>query len=976
MYKANFFRLILLVNLLLASDAMAQLLPVWTNTLTNLGDNADRFNKIASDNNGSFIAVGYTLHGGDYRDFLIVKYNALGDTVWTQRFNGIGDGNDEAVDIVCDFLGNSYVTGYSDGGNSNDDILTVAIDASGSLIWSGIYNYALASEDDVPVGIEFDFNTGNVYVAGSSEQLFAGNTNRDYVIIQYSNAGIQNWVQRFDRVSGGRDEVLDLTVDPAGNCIVTGRSSNGSDDDYVTRKYSAAGSLVWSQIFDRGNGDDRATAITADIDANIIVTGRSENSDGDDDYYTIKYNSGGTVRWQKVYAGPSSGNDRALCIASDFNKGIYISGQSDTDPSAITDYDIVSLKYDSSGNLQFTRFDVGAAQQDDIPSRITVDINNNLYITGKSDVDPSTATNNDFITVMYDASGVRQWSNTFNGTRNASDIASDVIVDFAGNIVLVGGVENLGSQKDGALIEYDATGATVFNKSFNGQGDFEVQYRSVVADLTGNVYAVGFIFNEDDSKNCLITKFDPAGSTVWTKQYNGENDDDDEFEALAQDGNGFIYATGYCKVGGQKSNYITIKYDPNTGDTIWTRQYNFTANQADRAVDIIINNANEIFVTGYSDSNPNDTLSNNDVVTICYNAAGATIWSQRFDGTGTLRDEPAEMIFDNAGNIIITGRTENVQNDDYLVLKYSTNGVIQSGFPASFNSPFSNDDRALAVAVDANDNIYITGYTQTGSGAASEDVITVKYSPAGVAEWNVYFDQGGNDRGVDITTDINGNIYITGYTDNDIDPLASNYNMFLISYNNTGGVNWDEFYDGTPSQDDYAVAVHMDNVNRVVLTGYTETGSGPYHNDIMSLIYEAGGSLVYTARFDATGNDDEARVNLCTNTGSLFIGGFSEDAIGQRQSLMMKYDLPQGINQLITQDLFFYPNPSSDLITLNIENEQEQNYEVFDLAGHVVLKGCLNNRQQVDIRNLAPGLYTIRIISNQSVWSGSLSVVR
>jgi hypothetical protein len=66
---------------------------------------------------------------------------------------------------------------------------------------------------------------------------------------------------------------------------------------------------------------------------------------------------------------------------------------------------------------------------------------------------------------------------------------------------------------------------------------------------------------------------------------NGTNDDDDELNSIAYDGNGALYACGYTKTSGQKSNYITMKLNLNL-DTLWIRTYNFTPNQSDKAVSL------------------------------------------------------------------------------------------------------------------------------------------------------------------------------------------------------------------------------------------------------------------------------------------------------------------------------------------------------------------------------------------------------
>jgi hypothetical protein len=79
-------------------------------------------------------------------------------------------------------------------------------------------------------------------------------------------------------------------MDSSNNVIVTGYSSNGTNYDYATIKYSGAGVPLWTNRYNGpGNGDDEASAVAVDHSGNVIVTGYSYGSGSGDDYATIKY---------------------------------------------------------------------------------------------------------------------------------------------------------------------------------------------------------------------------------------------------------------------------------------------------------------------------------------------------------------------------------------------------------------------------------------------------------------------------------------------------------------------------------------------------------------------------------------------------------------------------------------------------------------------------------------------------------------
>ncbi len=58
-------------------------------------------------------------------NYFTVKYNTLGDSLWSQIYNGTGNAFDAAFDLAVDNLGNIYVTGTSSGGGANDDLVTL-----------------------------------------------------------------------------------------------------------------------------------------------------------------------------------------------------------------------------------------------------------------------------------------------------------------------------------------------------------------------------------------------------------------------------------------------------------------------------------------------------------------------------------------------------------------------------------------------------------------------------------------------------------------------------------------------------------------------------------------------------------------------------------------------------------------------------------------------------------------------------------
>ena len=270
--------------LVLQQAVSAQPSAEWVFHYNGEGDYTDRFTCMASDAAGNIYAGGSSVNIGTDRDFLVQKSDADGNIIWRTMTGAAGNGPDEVTAIWVDGSQNVYVTGFGKSQDAGNDFLTIKYDPNGVLTWSAVYNYDVANAYDQPNSIALD-QEGNVIVTGQSDSDPGPLTKDDYLTIKYSSTGSQVWIQRYNGLGDGTDRAVKVVTDNNNNIYVTGRSYNGSFDDYVTIKYNAAGTQQWLKYGDR-NFTDRATAMAIDANANIYVTGWSSNG-SNDDFYTI-----------------------------------------------------------------------------------------------------------------------------------------------------------------------------------------------------------------------------------------------------------------------------------------------------------------------------------------------------------------------------------------------------------------------------------------------------------------------------------------------------------------------------------------------------------------------------------------------------------------------------------------------------------------------------------------------------------------
>lgn len=957
----------------------SQVAQQWLNRYNGFGDFSDKWNAISLDNTGNIYLTGSSMITGNNTDLITAKLNSNGDTLWLRSFDGNNSG-DKGSGIKVDVSGNVYVVGTINNGNTNNDIITIKYNSAGDTLWTRLYNNTSVNQDESGIALAIDAS-GNVYVTGSADSDLSAGVNDNYVTIKYNSSGVQQWVQTFDGTGNLGDIPVGVGVDNNGNVYVSGKSFNGVDDDYVTIKYNSLGLQTWLQAYN-GIANDRPAAMQTDPLGNTYVTGRSKSTN--DDYYTIAYNSSGGTLWTAVYDGTGAGNDRPLALTYDASGNVYVTGQSDVDVTpTTTNYDYLTVKYDLNGTLLWTKNYNGLGNNNDIPSDITVDVNGNVYVTGKADVDASTIVNNDYATVRYNSSGVQQWVKTYNGTSNLSDVANAIAVDALGNCIVTGGSLENSSQKDGTTIKYNLTGIQQWVKNYNGLGDNSDNGSAIAAEASGNVYVAGYTFGNGTDRDICVMKINPIGDTAWVKKYDGSASKADQANAIAVDASANVYITGYAKNTLTGNDYITIKYN-SIGDTLWTKKYNGTGNGTDKATALFVDGAGNAYVTGYSDSDPS-LASNDNYLTVKYNSAGTQLWASSYNSNINGSDRATGIVVDAIGNVFVTGKSFNGTNYDIITVKYNSSGIQQNSVTYSGGN---GDDIPNAIAIDASANIYITGQSATAN--LFDDCTTLKYNSSLTQTWVQTFNGIGNknDRAYAIAVDGTGNVYVVGESDSITSQFMKNYDCLTIKYNSTGAQQWVKTYNGQSNTNDAAAAIALDASGNIYVTGQSENGTSTVPNkDYITIKYNALGDTVWTSIYNGTGNGADGANAIAVVGSSVYVTGGSVGINSQKDILTLKFDtMPLSIvsskKQKIVMEIA--PNPFSNSTTISFINPSEArlfSFEMYNVHGqkmdalHSI--NIINKKVEIKLNrnNLPGGIYFYKVSSeNKLIDSGKVIV--
>ena len=280
------------------------------------------------------------------------------------------------------------------------------------------------ANEDVGHSIAVD-GSGNVYVIGKTGSSGVFNV----LIAKYNSSGIIQWQRTLGGV--GSDQGWGIAVDGSGNVYITGetQSSGAGGPDALIAKYDAAtGTRIWQRTLG-GVGSDVGYDIAVDGSGNVYVSGYTTSSGaGSADVLIAKYNTSGTIQWQRTLGGVNS--DYGTGIAVDGSGNVYITGF--TLSSGEANGNVLIAKYDTSGTIQWQRTLGGAGF--DSGYGIAVDGSGNVYITGRTD--SSNAGSYDVLIAKYDTNGGRIWQRTLGVA--GQDYVYGIAVDSSGNVYITG----------------------------------------------------------------------------------------------------------------------------------------------------------------------------------------------------------------------------------------------------------------------------------------------------------------------------------------------------------------------------------------------------------------------------------------------------------------------------------------------------------------------------------------------------------
>ena len=449
----------------------------------------------------------------------------------------------------------------------------------------------------------------------------------------------------------------------------------------------------------------------------------------------------------------------------------------------------------------------------------------------------------------------------------------------------------------------------------------------------------------------FIVKTDNLGKVLYTQTFGSTGED----VALSVDTDleGNVYVTGYftgeLTILGE--TYIAEGWDSyilkldNEGNMI--DFFRFQNVSSDIGYGLSVDNENNILVTGwfqetinFSESLSLTSYGGSDIFVAKFSADLTPLWAKHA-GTESI-EYGYKLSTDEANNIYVTGVAGMNTNFDGMLLsnsgvfvaKYNTNGEIQklgNNTGSGVNSISVSPDGSGFITGRLTGSAYFNGENDTlvNSVNGTDDVYVAKFNNNCEWLWVRLGAGEGSNKGRACNADANGNVYVTGSFNAQIDfnswKLTANEgadDIFVAKYSSDGALQ--HLYAAGGEFSDIPTAI-CNNADTVYITGW--------YNGTTSF-----GDFDLTSITGADLNFFNAALELTTT----------------------------GINETENNSTFsITPNPARDFVNVNFSEQEvfgNGTYKIVDVNGRTVLGGdCKTNSFSVNINTLPQGVYFILI---------------
>jgi uncharacterized delta-60 repeat protein len=753
--------------------------------------------------------------------------------------------------ILTGDVGGDGNTAYAVGVQSDGKILVAVVNSPNSglvLPYITVVRYLADGNFDNSFdgdGISAQLGFGNHIASGVSMAIQSdgkivvtatvlGPSSNDFLVGRYNSDGSLD--ATFDGDGFvitdilGTDEPGSVLIQPDGKIVVAGYSYGFAAISFTVVRYNSDGSL--DTTFD---GDGKALAfaggaafsVAMQADGKIVVAGYGYDGVGGNKYAVVRYNANGSLDTTFDGDGISltrlGSNDFGYAVAVQADGRIVVVGDGYDDSSTVY-HGLIRLNSDGSPDSSFDgdgkviRNTTGSAQA---IWHASLQADGKIITTGGNFAD-------------------------INVFRFNADGSPDTGFDGDGLVTTsTGGIERSHAtavQPDGKIL---VAGYTNFNAPFAAYDFFVLRY---MGDSTPPPAPTPTpVPTATPIPTNIDTSFGNGGKTLTPISAGNR---EDRGNAVAVQSDGKMVVAGGSADASSNFDFSLARYNADgsldmTFDLDGKVMTPIGAG-ADTANAVAIQADGKILAAGFSHNG-----TNLDFAVVRYNTDGSLDLSFDGDGKvvtpiGTSNDAAYSVSVQADGKIVVAGRTINGSFYDFGVVRYNTDGSLDSSFGTGgkVTTPFgTGNDEARSVKIQSNGKIIVAGFADNGSNV---DFAAVRYNANGSLDTSFDLDGkvttaigSGNDTASSAAIQADDKIVLGGSSSNGL------HNYFaLVRYNVDGSLDTSFDFDGkvtTPvGFNATQAAIAIQSSGKILSAGFSNNQTT---NDITVVRNNADGSL-------------------------------------------------------------------------------------------------------------------------------------
>jgi len=406
-----------------------------------------------------------------------------------------------------------------------------------SILWQQCYG---GNADDYGVSV-LPSNNGFMLLGQTSSydmQVSGNHGEEDFWLVNIDSSG--NFLS--SKCYGGTDSdaPTQMISCPGGGFILFGSTpsvngtvtGNHGGIDYWIIKVDNDGNFLWQKCLG-GSWMDIGMRISITSDSGFVCMGYSNSLDGDVtgnhgsfDYWTIKLDKNGIIKWEKSFGGSSQ--DDGLCVTATNDGGVIVGGWTGSTDGNVqcqhhSEIDAWVIKLDSAGNIEWQKC-YGGSLTESITAIIQLDDGTYMFAGTTQSNDGDVSGNHggfDYWVIKTDHWGNLLWQKCYGGSY---DETPDFIKRLSDGNFILGGLtySNDGDVKnnhsfsgyaDMWLIKISPVGNLIWSQCFGGT-DNESMHDAI--EISGKrLLLIGGSFTSNNTGDVQCTHHGPGTDDMW-----------------------------------------------------------------------------------------------------------------------------------------------------------------------------------------------------------------------------------------------------------------------------------------------------------------------------------------------------------------------------------------------------------------------------------------------------------------------------